>query len=116
KVILITDVCFGGTSVNSLLQWNREADPKGEANKMKNPFKKVLASGITAVDDFILYHNGTVSRNSPFAAALLNVLQKEGNSLTFEELYAKLKATRNLVPTPVESSFGTEKIPNVFSF
>jgi hypothetical protein len=116
KVVLITDVCFGGTSVNSLLQWSREADPKGESEKMKNPFKKVLASGITEVDDFIRYHNGSISRNSPFAAALFEVLQKEGSSLSFEELFSKLKVKKDLVPTPIESSFGTEKIPNVFSF
>ncbi len=116
KVILITDVCFGGTSVNSLLQSYREVDPKGEAAKMKNPFKKVLASGITTVDDFIRYHNGSISRNSPFAAALLDILKKEGQSLSFEELYGKLKNSKNLYPTPIESSFGNEKIPNAFSF
>ena len=116
KVVLITDVCFGGTSVNSLLQFSREVDPKGEAEKMKNAFKKVFASGITEVDDFIRYHNGSISSNSPFATALFDVLKKEGSALSFEELYSKLKAQKGLTPTPVESSFGTEKIPNVFSF
>jgi hypothetical protein len=115
KVILITDVCFGGTSVNSLLQGSREANPNGEADKLKNPFKKVLASGIKEVDDFIRLHNGTVSDNSPFAAAFLDVLKKQG-ALSFEELYAKLKANQSLSPTPIESSFGTEKIPNSFTF
>lgn len=117
KVILITDVCFGGTSVNSLLQSNREpADPKGEADKLKNPFKKVLASGIREVDDFVRLHNGTISKNSPFATALIEVLQKQGGPLSFEELYARLKSNPHLDPTPIESSFGTEKIPNTFTF
>jgi hypothetical protein len=116
KVVLITDVCFGGTSINSLLRGNTESAPDGERQKMKNPFKKVLASGITEVDDFIRYHNGSVSRNSPFAAALLNILYKDGKTqLSFEELYAKLKSS-SLKPTPVETSFGTEKIPNSFMF
>jgi hypothetical protein len=116
KVILITDVCFGGISVNSMLQPHREpADPDAEANKLKNPFKKVLASGVKEVDDFIRLHNGSISKNSPFAAALLEALQN-GNTLTFEELYAKLKSNPKLNPTPIESSFGTEKMPNVFMF
>jgi hypothetical protein len=115
KVILITDVCFGGTSVNSMLQSNREpASPDAEADKLRNPFKKVLASGIKEVDDFIRLHNGSVSKNSPFAAALLEALQN--GSLTFEELYAKLKSNPKLNPTPIESSFGTEREPNVFTF
>ncbi len=116
KVILITDVCFGGTSLNSMLQAHREVDPSGETDKIKNPFKRVLASGITEVADFIRSHNGSVSRNSPFAAALFDILGKEEKSLSFEELYGRLKNNKALKPTPVESSFGTEKIPNTFTF
>jgi hypothetical protein len=116
KVILITDVCFGGTSLSSMLQGHRETDPEGEAAKLKNPFKRVLASGIKEVDDFIRLHNGSISNNSPFAAALLDILQKEGSLLSFEELYAKLKTTKHLNPTPIESYFGNERLPNMFTF
>lgn len=116
KVILITDVCFGGTSLSSMLQGNRETDPEGEVAKLKNPFKRVLASGIKEVDDFIRFHDGSISSNSPFAVALLDILTKEGASLSFEELYAKLKTNKHLNPTPIESYFGNERLPNTFTF
>jgi len=116
KVVLITDVCFGGTSVNSMLQASKEADPSGERNKQLNPFKKVLASGIREVDDFIRYQDGSISRHSPFAAALMNVLGRASKPLSFEEVYAQLKSDASLNPTPIEASFGLEKIPNTFVF
>ena len=119
KVILITDVCFGGTSFNSLVQNNTIVNPKNEKTRLLNPYKKILASGISEVDDFIKLHDGSISQNSPFAMGVLAILQQSKNNISFERLYADLKdkmKDEKLSSTPVTKDFGAITEPNEFIF
>jgi hypothetical protein len=114
KVLLITDVCFGGTSFNSLLGRQNEVNPdKDENNKPVNPYRMILASGITEVDDFVRLHDGSVSKHSPFASGLIEVLKSAKGKLSVETLFAQLK-DRELNPTPVSRLFGSITEPNEF--
>lgn len=114
KVLLITDVCFGGTSFNSLLGRQNEVNPdKDENNKPVNPYRMILASGITEVDDFVRLHDGSVSKHSPFASGLIEVLKTAKGKLSVETLFAQLK-DRDLNPTPVSRLFGSITEPNEF--
>ena len=114
KIVFITDVCFGGISGNSLLQSKININPNNEKDKLKNPYKKVLASGVTVVDDFIRLQNG-VSENSPFAAALLDILKNKKENLNFEGLFSEIKKKR-LSPSPIDFIFGTVVMPSDFVF
>ncbi|HSR39536.1 MAG TPA: caspase family protein, partial [Phnomibacter sp.] len=114
KVLLITDVCFGGTSFNSLLGRQNEVDPdKDEANKAINPYRLIMASGIKEVDDYVRLHDGSVSKHSPFANDLIEVLKGAKGKLSVETLFALLK-NGELSPTPVSRQFGTIIEPNEF--
>ena len=121
KVVLITDVCFGGTSFNSILQSNVSVNPKSERTKVLNPYKKILASGVTEVDDFVRLMDGSISKHSPFAQAILNVLEKQKTSISFESLFSLLKdavpsSANPKPPTPVSRDFGSITEPNEFIF
>lgn len=114
KVLLITDVCFGGTSFNSLMGRQNEVNPdKDETNKSVNPYRLILASGITEVDDFVRLHDGSVSKHSPFASGLIDILKGANGKLSVETLFAQLK-DRELNPTPVSRLFGSITEPNEF--
>jgi hypothetical protein len=115
KVILITDVCFGGTAFNSIVQNNAVVNPESEKTKPVNPYKKIFASGITEVDDFIRLHDGSISENSPFALSLIEVLKQAKSSVSFERLFADIK-DKGLKPTPVSKDFGSITEPNEFVF
>jgi hypothetical protein len=114
KVVFITDVCFGGTSLNSLMQAKATISPNSERDKLKNPYKRVLASGVTEVDDFIKLQNG-VSENSPFASALLDILKTKKGSLSFEDLFSEIRK-KQLCPSPIDFTFGTIAKPSEFLF
>ena len=115
KVVLITDVCFGGTALNSVLPINPNIDPKAGKDKLKNPYKRVLASGITEVDDFIRLQSGEISGNSPFAMALIDILKNKKDHLSFEALFADI-AQKKLSPDPVDFIFGSISKPSEFIF
>lgn len=116
RVVLFTDVCFGGTSYNSLTEGWGKVDPGDEKNKEKQPFQKVLASGITEVDDFIRINQTEISKNSPFAASLITTLRKGiPGKLSFDKVYSEL-VNANLQPRPVEFSFGRTSISGEFVF
>lgn len=115
KVVMITDVCFGGTALNSVLPVNPVTDPNAGADKLKNPYKRVLASGVTKVDDFIRLQNGDISPNSPFAMALIDILKNKKQHLSFETLFADI-AQKKLSPDPVDFIFGTITKPSEFVF
>ncbi|MEX1202506.1 MAG: caspase family protein [Ferruginibacter sp.] len=116
KVVLITDVCFGGTSMNSMLQSKQTVTPLKKETPEKNPYKRVLSSGIIEVDDFVRLHNGTVSDHSPFAEKLLSQFQQtKANSLSFESLFDALNKP-SLMPRPIEFIFGENVKPNEFIF
>jgi Caspase domain len=114
KVILITDVCYGGNAFKSLPRFNTSVNPENERHKLKNPFKKFLASGVIPVSDFIKQQNG-VSDNSPFASALLDILKNKKDYLNFEGLVSEIK-NKPLSASPIEFTFGTEAMPNEFIF
>lgn len=115
KAIIITDVCFGGTSVNASMQGKETVTPANDKTYQKNAYRKVLSSGVTVVDDFIKYQNGTVSAHSPFATALLQQFAANGNSLSFEKLVSGI-AGAGLEVKPIEFSFGENVKPNEFIF
>lgn len=116
KVVLITDVCFGGTSMNSMLQSKQTVDPKKNEQPQKNPYKRVLSSGIIEVDDFVKLHNGGISKHSPFAEKLLAEFnQAKSDSMSFELLFDALNKP-SLKPRPVEFIFGENIKPNEFVF
>ena len=115
KVVLITDVCFGGTALNSVLPINPNIDPKAGKDKLKNPYKRVLASGITEVDDFIRLQSGEISGNSPFAMALMDILKNKKEHLSFETLFSDI-AQKKLSPDPVDFIFGSISKPSEFIF
>lgn len=114
KVVLITDVCFGGTSFNSIISRNAEITPANETTVKRNPYKKILASGIKEVDDFVRLHDGTVSKHSPFAQCLIDILNDKNTTLSFEKLFALLKEKQK-EPTPVSKDFGEITEPNLFN-
>lgn len=116
KVVLITDVCFGGTSMNSMLQSKQTVDPQKNEQPQKNPYRRVLSSGIIEVDDFVKLHNGTISKHSPFAEKLLaQFRQAKSGSMSFEFLFDALNKP-GLKPRPVEFIFGENIKPNEFVF
>jgi|GEM_PF-6855896 len=114
KVVFITDVCFGGTSLNSVIQSHASTTPMSEKDKQKNPYKHVLASGVTEVDDFVRVQNG-ISENSPFAMALLGILKSKKDNFSFEDLYSEIKR-KGLNPSPIDFIFGTDAKPSEFLF
>ncbi len=115
KVIFITDVCFGGTAMNSMMQNKMMVTPDKDASSSKNPYRRVLSSGIKEVDDFIKLQNGTASSHSPFAHALLNVFNSNKEDISFETLFSALSKAR-LEPKPIEFYFGENIKPNEFNF
>ncbi len=115
RVLIITDVCFGGLSINSFQYNGIKTNPENETTKLRNPFKKVLASGITSVDDYYQNLDHDISINSPFASALLRILRNNNKSLSLQEVMGDLKK-ENLSPTPVEFNFGETWLPGEFMF
>lgn len=115
KVLLITDVCFGGTSFNSIVSNDFLVNPSNELTRVSNPYKRIIASGVSEVDDYIRLHDGSVSKNSPFAISLLEILKRADAKMSVERLFADL-VDAGLSPNPVSKFFGTITEPNEFRF
>lgn len=119
KVILITDVCFGGTSLNNVLKKDVTLNPNGEKTIQLNAYKKIFASGVSKVDDYTRLPDGTVTQNSPFALSVLDILKGAQKDISFEKLFAEVKEKvkeQKLKTTPVSKDFGTITEPNQFYF
>lgn len=119
KVILITDVCFGGTSLSNVLKKDIVVNPNGEKTIQLNAYKKIFASGVSKVDDYTRLPDGTITKNSPFALGVMDILKGVQKDISFEKLFAEVKEKvkeKKLKTTPVSKDFGTITEPNEFYF